>query len=322
MIVLLLPTLTFFFCLCVSVGFYLTFSLCKLHSADFFQFCHKHWFLFQPTSFHMFCCTFLYFQVILFSKFLSWHFDAFYDLPLYFTISHLCIFLIFTPNFPTLHFFYIYTKIPITAFLLYLHQISYNCISFIFAPNFLSLHFFYICTKFPITAFLLYLHQISYHCISFIFAPNFLSLHFFYIYTKFPITAFLLYLHQISYHCISFIFAPNFPSLHFFYIYTKYSHQRISTEAGGLRNERTSGDHPNYSIVEIRLITEKCPGDLRRFTVAQTPVKNHELTLLWKTLKWVNSIRLDTTGWAKLSTWNCARNFNLIILTNDGEWHA
>ena len=30
---------------------------------------------------------------------------------------------------------------------------------------------------------------------------------------------------------------------------------------------------------------ETSPGDLRRLTVTQTPVKNHQLTLMWKTLK-------------------------------------
>ena len=49
------------------------------------------------------------------------------------------------------------------------------------------------------------------------------------------------------------------------------------TKAGGLGNKRTSGDHSNYSIVEIRQNTEKSPGDLRRLAVTQTPVENHQL---------------------------------------------
>ena len=40
------------------------------------------------------------------------------------------------------------------------------------------------------------------------------------------------------------------------------SHQRIGTGNGGLGNKRTSGDHQNYSIVEIGQNTEKSPGDL------------------------------------------------------------
>ena len=36
-----------------------------------------------------------------------------------------------------------------------------------------------------------------------------------------------------------------------------YSHQRIGTGTGGLGNKRTSGDHPNYTIVEISQNTKK-----------------------------------------------------------------
>ena len=56
---------------------------------------------------------------------------------------------------------------------------------------------------------------------------------------------------------------------------TWYSHQRINKGTGGLGNKRTSGDHPNYSIVEIGQNTEKSPGDLRILDVTQTPVKDH-----------------------------------------------
>ena len=53
----------------------------------------------------------------------------------------------------------------------------------------------------------------------------------------------------------------------------------------GLENNRTAGDCPNNRIVEIGLNTKKSPGDLRRLAVTQTPVKNHQLTLMWKTFK-------------------------------------
>ena len=49
---------------------------------------------------------------------------------------------------------------------------------------------------------------------------------------------------------------------------------------GGLGNKRKSGDHPNYCIIEIVQNTEKSPGDLRRLGVTQTPVKDHQLTLM------------------------------------------
>ena len=39
-----------------------------------------------------------------------------------------------------------------------------------------------------------------------------------------------------------------------------YSHQRIDKGTDGLGNKRTSGDHPNYSILEIG---QNSPGDLR-----------------------------------------------------------
>ena len=60
--------------------------------------------------------------------------------------------------------------------------------------------------------------------------------------------------------------------------------KRITKGTGGLGNWRTSGDHPNYYIVENAQNNEKCPADLRRLAVTQTPVKNHQLTLMWKTL--------------------------------------
>ena len=51
-------------------------------------------------------------------------------------------------------------------------------------------------------------------------------------------------------------------------------------EPGGFGSWRTSGDHPNDSIIEDGQNTEKSPGDLRRLAVTQTPVNNHQLTLM------------------------------------------
>ena len=39
------------------------------------------------------------------------------------------------------------------------------------------------------------------------------------------------------------------------------SHQRIGARTGRHRNKRTSGDHPNNSIIEIDQNTEKSPGE-------------------------------------------------------------
>ena len=49
---------------------------------------------------------------------------------------------------------------------------------------------------------------------------------------------------------------------------------------GRLGNKRTSGDHPNYCIIEIRQNTKRSPGDLRGLVVTQTPVKDLQLTLV------------------------------------------
>ena len=54
---------------------------------------------------------------------------------------------------------------------------------------------------------------------------------------------------------------------------------------GGFGNKRSSGDRSNYYTIEIYQKTEKNPGDLRGLTVPQTSVKDHQLTLIWKTLK-------------------------------------
>ena len=64
-----------------------------------------------------------------------------------------------------------------------------------------------------------------------------------------------------------------------------YSHQRINKGTGGLVNKRTSGDYTNYYIIEIGQNTENSPGDLRRLVVIQTPVKDRQLTRMWKILK-------------------------------------
>ena len=60
--------------------------------------------------------------------------------------------------------------------------------------------------------------------------------------------------------------------------FARYSHQRIGTGTGGLKNKRTSEDPPNYSIIEIDQNTDKSSGDLRRFAVTQTSVENQWLT--------------------------------------------
>ena len=59
-----------------------------------------------------------------------------------------------------------------------------------------------------------------------------------------------------------------------------YSHQRINKVMGGVGQRRTSENHPNYCITEIGENIEKTHGDLRRFAVTQTTVKDLQLTLI------------------------------------------
>ena len=62
--------------------------------------------------------------------------------------------------------------------------------------------------------------------------------------------------------------------------YFWYSYKRVIKGTGGLGSCRPSGDHPNYSIIENGQNTEKNRGDLRRLIIRQTPVKDHQLTLM------------------------------------------
>ena len=56
-----------------------------------------------------------------------------------------------------------------------------------------------------------------------------------------------------------------------------------------LKSDTKSSGHlkrlPWKSFAENGQNPKTSPGDLRRFAVTQTPVKNHQLTLMWKTLK-------------------------------------
>ena len=54
---------------------------------------------------------------------------------------------------------------------------------------------------------------------------------------------------------------------------------------GGLGSWRTDRDYPNDSIAANGQNPETNPADLRRLAITQTPVKNHQLTLMGKNLK-------------------------------------
>ena len=52
-----------------------------------------------------------------------------------------------------------------------------------------------------------------------------------------------------------------------------------------ISNLEDEGDHLDYSIIKIGTNTKKSPGVLRRLAIAQTPVKDHLITLMRKTPK-------------------------------------
>ena len=56
--------------------------------------------------------------------------------------------------------------------------------------------------------------------------------------------------------------------------------QRLDKETGRLKNQKASRAYPDDSIIKIGQNTEKSPGDLRRLVATQTPVKNHQLTMV------------------------------------------
>ena len=51
-------------------------------------------------------------------------------------------------------------------------------------------------------------------------------------------------------------------------------------ETGGIGSWRTSGAHPNDSIIENDQNIVKSSGDLKRLALTQTPVKDHQVTLM------------------------------------------
>ena len=61
--------------------------------------------------------------------------------------------------------------------------------------------------------------------------------------------------------------------------------QRLGKENGRVKSRRMNRDHPGFSIVEIGQNTEQSPGDLKKLAVTQTPMKGHQLTLVWNNLQ-------------------------------------
>ena len=81
---------------------------------------------------------------------------------------------------------------------------------------------------------------------------------------------------------------------------------------GGLGSWRTSGYNPNDSIAENDQNPETSPGDLKRLAVTQTPGKNHQLTLMGKTLiMMMVMIIMQTREISHTEIWTWLRKGNL-----------
>ena len=66
--------------------------------------------------------------------------------------------------------------------------------------------------------------------------------------------------------------------------------QRLGKEAERVGYRWAGRDYPIYNVSKICYDTEKSSENLMRFAVTQTPVKDYQLTLMWKNLQGVNNI--------------------------------
>ena len=58
--------------------------------------------------------------------------------------------------------------------------------------------------------------------------------------------------------------------------------QRLGKETERAGTSYTSRNRANNSIIKIDQNTEKSSGELKRLSVTLTPVKDHQLILVWK----------------------------------------
>ena len=67
--------------------------------------------------------------------------------------------------------------------------------------------------------------------------------------------------------------------------WARYSDQRINKGNCRFGNQWTSENIRNDNIIEIGQNALNTPGDLKRLAINQTPKRNHQLTMEWKTFK-------------------------------------
>ena len=59
--------------------------------------------------------------------------------------------------------------------------------------------------------------------------------------------------------------------------------QKLGRKTGGILNQMKNQDHTDYRMVNIGQYTEESPRYLKKLAIIQTPVNNHQLTLMGKT---------------------------------------
>ena len=94
---------------------------------------------------------------------------------------------------------------------------------------------------------------------------------------------------------------------------SQYSPHKIAPRTGRLGNIRTCRNHPNDCIIKIVQNTEKSPWYLSRLAVTRTLVRNHRLTLAWKTQ--MNEINIR--DWKK--TRGDHQNYNIAEISQNTE---
>ena len=61
--------------------------------------------------------------------------------------------------------------------------------------------------------------------------------------------------------------------------------QRFGNGTGRVVTQKTNWNYPDYSITKIGQNTEKSSRDFKWLAVTQAQVKDHQLTMIWKTHK-------------------------------------
>ena len=99
----------------------------------------------------------------------------------------------------------------------------------------------------------------------------------------------------------------------------RFSHKKTGTITGRLGNKRLSGNHPNYSSVQIGQNTKKSPGDLRTHAVTRTPVENHRPRWYEKLTNEKNNNNALWINYIKAKIYNAQENIKFRFCADKDE---